>query len=73
MKTVDYPNEPFRLINRPLDMQTDAGSGASGEAVRKIRELFPRVREAHRGEGRKEGKRRYTVRSDVYESSLEHQ
>lgn len=42
VKTVNYPNEPFPLINRPLDMQTDAGSGASGEAVRKIRELFPR-------------------------------
>ena len=40
-KTVHYPNETFPLINRPLEQQTDAGSGASGEAVRKIRELFP--------------------------------
>ena len=40
-KNVHYPNEPFPLIGRPLEQQTDAFSGASGEAVRKIRELFP--------------------------------
>jgi hypothetical protein len=40
-KTVHYPNEPFPLIGRALEQQTDALSGASGEAVKKIRELFP--------------------------------
>jgi len=40
-KTVHYPNEPFPLVNRALADQTDGGSGASGEAVRKLRALFP--------------------------------
>jgi hypothetical protein len=40
-KTVHYPNEPFPLIGRALEQQTDLLSGASGEAVKKIRELFP--------------------------------
>ena len=57
VKTEHYPNEPFPLINRPLEQQTDEGSGASGEAVRKIRELFPKKFARLTGAKGEEGRR----------------
>ena len=53
-KTVQYPNEPFPLLNRLLSDQTDEGSGTTGEAMRKIRAMFPEVFEKLTGGAAKE-------------------
>ena len=37
---VDYPNEPFPQIDRPVAEQIGAGAGATREAVWRLRDLF---------------------------------
>jgi hypothetical protein len=48
-KGTHYPNEPFPLPGRTLEDQTDEHSGATREAVEKLKKIFePKVREAAR-------------------------
>ena len=37
---VDYPNEPFPQIDRPVAEQIGSGAGATREAVWRLRDLF---------------------------------